>query len=171
MSGLIDSQPIKSRGFGLVCRTLHYAIQLLNLSLKLRHYCLCSEICRVVEIRIKILTQNIGLCFILKRPCNTFRWSPCIDRYNYPPLIILLILSERVGCRGTYWAILQAKMPKTQYTWTWVSPLRSRHSQDIFSWNGRRPHISQDENAWQYNSPHGLNLFYNCFICFNVKTK
>ena len=59
----------------------------------------------------------------------------------------------------------------TQYTWSWVSPLRSRHSQDIFSWNGRRPHISQDENAWQYNSPHGLNLFYNCFICFNVNTK
>ena len=37
--------------------------------------------------------------------------------------------------------------------------------------NGWRPHISQDESAWQYKSPHGLNLFYNCFIHFNVSTK
>ena len=67
--------------------------------------------------------------------------------------------------------VLYTSILHTQYTWSWVSPLRSRHSQDIFCWNWRRPHISQDENAWQYNSPHGLNLFYNCFICFNVNTK
>ena len=41
-------------------------------------------------------------------------------------------------------------------TWSWVGTLRSGHSRHSVE-NGWRPHISQYESAWQYNSPHGFD--------------